>query len=490
MHSKYPPISIVWLKRDLRLEDHEALCSALNSNNKVLLLYVAENTLKKNSHFSERHLNFIRESLRDINTKLNKMNTEILAVEGELISVFEELKKIFFIKGVYSHFETGIRLTFERDLDFKKWVTSEQIKWYEYRQQGVFRGLKNRDNWSELWENFMRQPQKKIPKNGNFLNKAVISKISTNFKLLNLNTRFNSKIQIGGSSEANRYLETFFNGRYLNYQKHISKPDLSRKSCSRLSPYISYGNISMRQVIQRTEKEKKKGKNGFGIRAFQSRLRWQSHFIQKFEMECDMEFKSINKGYHKIIKTLNYKYIDAWEKGKTGIPLVDASMRCLVQTGYLNFRMRALVVSFFVHHLWQPWQACSAFLAKQFLDFEPGIHFPQIQMQAGETGINTLRIYNPVKNGLEHDPFGNFTKQWIPELRVLPEKLVHTPWNLTPLETEIYNFKIGYNYPTPIVDTEKSRKFASETLWQIQKKSTVQEESKRILKQHTFNEKR
>ena len=165
-------------------------------------------------------------------------------------------------------------------------------------------------------------------------------------------------------------------------------------------------------------------------------------------------------------------------------------MRCLVQTGYLNFRMRALVVSFFVHHLWQPWQACSAFLAKQFLDFEPGIHFPQIQMQAGETGINTLRIYNPVKNGLEHDPFGNFTKQWIPELRVLPEKLVHTPWNLTPLETEIYNFKIGYNYPTPIVDTEKSRKFASETLWQIQNKSTVQEESKRILKQHTFNEKR
>ena len=172
---------------------------------------------------------------------------------------------------------------------------------------------------------------------------------------------FNSKIKIGGSSEANRYLETFFNGRYSNYQKHISKPDLSRKSCSRLSPYISYGNISMRQVIQRTEKEKKKGKTGFGIRAFESRLRWQSHFIQKFEMECDMEFKSINKGYHKIIKTLNYKYIDAWEKGKTGIPLVDASMRCLVQTGYLNFRMRALVVSFFVHHLWQPWQACSAF---------------------------------------------------------------------------------------------------------------------------------
>ena len=99
-----------------------------------------------------------------------------------------------------------------------------------------------------------------------------------------------------------------------------------------------------------------------------------------------------------------------------------------------------------------------SFLSKTIpLDFEPGIHYPQFQMQAGETGINMLRIYNPVKNGLDHDAFGNFTKQWIPELNTLPEKLVHTPWNITTLETEIYNFKIGYNYPYPIVNIQKSR---------------------------------
>lgn len=481
-------INVVWLKRDLRLHDNEAITNAIKSGKKFLLLFAFENILLNNPHYNTRHWNFIKESIVDLNNELSELETKVLSVQSDIIAIFNQIQNFYKIDTVFSHIETGILLTYNRDRDFKRYCHNNNINWVENINNGVQRGIQNRDTWFEDWNAYMEQAQEKFnPKKDQVLPTKEIQKIEEFSHPISLETPEESSFQRGGRITAWKYANSFFMERYKDYMFHISKPFHSRKSCSRLSPYLAWGNLSVREVFQKGQELKSKN-NKRHLSAFLSRLRWQAHFIQKFEMEHTMEEASVNKGYHKLKKSISKKYQQAWRDGKTGFPLVDASMRCLRETGYLNFRMRALVVSFFTHILWQPWQEATTHLSQMFLDFEPGIHFPQLQMQAGETGINNLRIYNPIKNGIEHDEDALFIKKWVPELSKLDTHFAHEPYLMTPLEQELYNFKLGRDYPNPIVDIKETRKKASDILWSMKNDTLVKKESERILKRHTLSD--
>ena len=474
-------MNIVWLKRDIRTIDHEPLFWAENQKEDYIIIYILEPKLISHTDTSIRHLHFIYNSILDVNNELKKFNRQVNIFFASGENVFNYLTTKYQVSNVFSYKESGVNLSWQRDKKVLKTLNKNRVKWKQFDNQGVLRGIKDRVGWDKNWFSYINSSvvKNKFSKTSFKIEKSMYDFTIEKIPELKI---YPKEFQPAGQEFAIKYLNSFINERGKNYGKNISYPEKSRISCGRLSTYLSWGNLSLRYVYQLV---KKSGTYKFHKRSFDTflaRLKWRSHFIQKFEVDCSYEFNCINSGYEKMIYENNDEYLDKWKKGETGFPIVDASMRCLINNGWLNFRMRAMLVSFLCHHLHQDWRRGVYHMAKLFLDYEPGIHYTQFQMQAGVTGINSIRIYNPIKQSIEKDPDATFIKKWIPELKEVPKELIHKPWELS--QIDLIDKNEVKKYAKPIVDVKLNNNKTKNQLWQLRRNIFVKRESSKILRIH------
>ena len=460
-------IDLIILNRNLRLHDNPALYNGSLRLN-YLVIYLYDDAYWHSNGKSARQLKFSNDCLAELDQGLKKFDSKVNIFEG----TFDDLK--VWINNNFEDFVIHVNhctdISYFRD-GFLKFKDSFPGKINIYDDFGLQLTNFDRDSWSKNWNNIMNSKMLSNPQKSKLIHEVKLPNISNFFSKFNDSFTDLDNIQKGGTSQAQMLLESFLSERCNDYRVKMSSPAQSEESCSRLSPHFTFGSISIREVYQTLNQFIPKSDNKSDLYSFKKRLYWHCHFIQKLHTEPELEFYSMHRMCDQLRLEHDDELIDKWINGETGFPFLDACMKYLRRYGWINFRMRAMIMSFASYNLWQPWQKTSPLLAQLFTDYEPGIHISQVQMQSGVTGINLPRIYSVSKQSEDQDPDAIWIKNILPQLREVDPKLIHA--------SELNDF-----YIPQIIDLKSSARDARERVWSIRKSIEFKKEAAAVYNKH------
>ena len=531
-------LHIVLLRRDLRVSDqpaltHAAAACASNEGERLLVVYVYDPALLCHPTASTAHFHFIDDCLAEVAADLQARGSALFLRSGHLVGILESFRRLARTMVLWSNRVVGLAAERERDAQTSKWCTERGVRWHDLPSNGVIpheecvHAWPNADfqnQWAQKLEEHCDMNEECLPaasamppppdglRHGARLSMEALVRLGVS----NEHGIAREGCQRGGTRAGRSLLHTFLHQRSYGYRSKLSSPVTAEEACSRLSPHLAWGTLSLRQVVRALHARCVALHAAGGARnrewlvsleGFRMRLHWRSHNMQKFEVMPHVETRNLMSGYDGLrdeghqsdeafvadqllgvrpthdpqivamqatealspsssapapalmalststvpVAELNKRF-SAWAAGRTGYPLVDACMRCLDSTGWLTFRMRCLCVSFACYHMWLHWRRPAVWLARRFVDFEPGIHFCQMQMQAGCAEYVEMRVYNPIKQAQDQDPNGTFIRKWLPELGPVPLQYLHEPARMPKAVQREVGCVLGVDYPRPVVE--------------------------------------
>ena len=472
-------MQIVLFKRDLRLQDSVPLFLSMKGfrrSGAVLPLYIHEPSLIQQPDVARQHQCVIHETLDEMAADIQSIGGKLLEQCGEAVQVLEGIHARQPITKIWTHRETTQSSQYARDARVRAWCRTQGIELHEIAQDGVARGSESRETFPDYFTRAVQNP----------IRDPMGKDLSERFADLPVPCVDRTDVPLaagkdkpgrhrGGRKAAMTLMDNFFQIRFIQaYPSNISSPNSAWDGASRLSTYLAYGIISDREIFQRVDRlvsvahgqmsKVQFDKFQSSARFYLDRLGWRRNYLQTFEDKPHLETECMLPEFEGM-RSADYdqEAFERWKQGRTGFPYIDAAMRCLDHTGWQNMRLRATVVSFATMNLWIPTTDVARFLARQYVDYSPGIHHTIHQIVAGTTSFESMMVYNPVKQG-EHDPQGHFVRRWVPELSDLKAPALHEPAMAEGHCSDKAKAE-GYSpYPPAVVDHKATAKFAREQI--------------------------